>query len=227
MKQFPGNKLKEFKAFRKLTTSPKIQDFIDKIPINFEARGDTCRSPLMVLKHGEAHCMEGALLAAAILWYHGKRPLLLDLKTTGDDESHVVVLFRQGSRWGAISKTNHAVLRYRDPVYKSVRELAMSYFNEYFLNNGRKTLRKYSKPFDLTHLTQPSPSSRRGQEKSMLFSNPGEVVWINSKENLAWLAHKLDKSPHFDILTPSQIKHLRKADRIEVKASELKEWKSR
>ena len=204
MKQFPGNKLKEFKAFRKLTTSPKIQDFIDKISINFEARGDTCRSPLMVLKHGKAHCMEGALLAAAILWYHGKRPLLLDLKTTGDDESHVVVLFRQGGRWGAISKTNHAVLRYRDPVYKSVRELAMSYFNEYFLDNGTKTLRSYSSPFDLL---------RYGSN------------WLTSKDNLWQIVDDIDRCRHFKILDPGAVRHLRPADPIEIKAGRLTEWK--
>ncbi|OHA91287.1 MAG: hypothetical protein A2758_02375 [Candidatus Zambryskibacteria bacterium RIFCSPHIGHO2_01_FULL_49_18] len=212
---------------KNLSTPVKVQDFLNKLPFNFEKHGETHNSVEVSLKRNKAHCFEGALIAAAALALQGRRPLLLDLVTVRPDFDHVVALFKEGRYWGAISKTNHAVLRYRDPIYKSVRELAMSYFHEYFINNGRKTLRKYSKPFDLTHLTQPSPSSRRGQEKSMLFSNPGEVVWINSKENLAWLAHKLDKSPHFDILTPSQIKHLRKADRIEVKASELKEWKSR
>src|SRR3989344_3210239 len=137
MRPFPHLDQPEFAIFEKLTTPEKIQDFIDILPVNFEPNSDTSRSPLMTLREGRAHCMEGALIAASALWYHGEPPLLLDLKTTKGDDDHVVTLFKRHGRWGAISKTKHAVLRYRDAIYRSVRELVMSYFHEYFLDSGR------------------------------------------------------------------------------------------
>ena len=106
-------------------------------------------SPRRALREGKMHCFEGALLAATALWLRGEGPLLLDLKTK-DDFDHVVALYKKNDRWGAISKTNHATLRFRDPVYRTVRELAVSYFHEYFDNkSGKKTLRSYSRPLDL------------------------------------------------------------------------------
>lgn len=193
-------------TLKRFDTPQKIQSFLNRLPFNFEKHGQTHRSVAEALKRKKAHCFEGALIAAAALQLQGRPPLLLDLKTVRPDFDHVVALFKEGKYWGAISKTNHNVLRYRDPIYRDVRELAMSYFNEYFLADGTKTLRKYSKPFDL---------SKYG------------TVWIDSKENLVWLAHKLDKSPHANILTPKQVRNLRPADRIEVNASGLTEWKRR
>src|SRR3989344_2747747 len=108
MRRFPELDIKEFKIFAKLDSPHKVQDFLDKLPINFD---DVCRSPLMTLRQGTAHCMEGAMLAAAAFWYHRERPLLLDLKTAPGGEDHVVTLFRRGKYWGAVSKTNHSVLR--------------------------------------------------------------------------------------------------------------------
>ncbi|HET8948175.1 MAG TPA: hypothetical protein VFQ07_14450, partial [Candidatus Polarisedimenticolia bacterium] len=122
----------ERRLFRRLRTPAAIQDYLDRIPTNFETHGQTCRSPRGVVRAGVAHCLEAALLAAAAFWFHGRPPLLLDLKARRDDFDHVVAPFLERGRWGAISKTNHAVLRWRDPVYASVRELAMSYFHEYF-----------------------------------------------------------------------------------------------
>ena len=201
MRNFPDLQHKEFAIFKKLRSPAKIQDFLDAIPINFETEGETCRSPLITLKHKEAHCMEGALLAAAALWRHGERPLLLDLKSADDD--HVVTLFKYKTRWGAISKTNHAVLRWRDPVYKTVRELAMSYFNEYFLDNGRKTLRSFSTPFSLL---------RYGKS------------WLAAEENLWHIAADLDDSPHFNILANGAARRLRRADSLEIEAGKLTQW---
>ncbi len=141
---------KETKIFRKLSSPEKIQDFLDRLPVNFEKKGDTNLTVRKVLQEKKAHCMEGALLAAAALWFHGEPPLLLYLQATKADDDHVVTLFRKNGYWGALSKTNHAVLRYRDPIYKTTRELALSYYHEYFLNkNGEKTLLYYSKPFSL------------------------------------------------------------------------------
>ena len=102
-----------------------------------------------VLRHREAHCIEAALVAACALWIHGERPLVMHLDCAPSDYPHVVALFRRGRAWGAISKSNGAWLRYREPVYRSLRELAMSYFHEYFDRAGRKTLRSYSRAFDL------------------------------------------------------------------------------
>jgi hypothetical protein len=202
---------KYYKLLKRLNTPAKVQDFLNSLPFNFENRGDTNSSVEETLKRGSAQCFEGALVAAAALWIQGHKPLLLDLKALRPDFDHVVTIFRQPptgeSGWGAISKTNHAVLRYREPVYKSVRELAISYFHEYFLNNGRKTLRSFSEPFNLS----------KG-----IFDTTN---WLTSKENLAELAHKLDRSPHIQILTAKQIKNLRKADEIEIKAGNITEYR--
>lgn len=203
MQRFPNSQREEFKLFRKLDSPAKIQDFLDSMRINFELKRETCRSPLMALKHNEAHCMEGAMLAAAVLWYHGEKPLLLDLKANNNDDDHVVALFRQGNLWGAISKTNHAVLQYRDPIYKTIRELVLSYFNEYFLENGEKTLRWYSVPFDL-------------------LGYQGD--WLASRHNLWHLAADLDTSPHVAILDNGAARRLRKANALEIQASKLAQW---
>jgi hypothetical protein len=169
-----------------------------------EPKGETCSSPLRTLERGTAHCLEGALVAALALWMQGERPLLMDLKTTDDDVDHVVALFKQHGHWGAITKTNHAVLRYREPIYRSPRELAASYFHEYFLPNGKKTLRSFSLPFDL--------SRWRGD-------------WITSDEDLWSLERAIDRSPHRPLLTRSQVAGLRRADPVEIEAGEIREWK--
>jgi hypothetical protein len=206
MRRFPTLPHREFKALDKLNTPRKIQDFLDTLPINFETKGATCRSPLLTLRHREAHCMEGALLAAAALWRHGERPLLLDLRTVMRDFDHVAALFRVGGRWGAITKTNHAVLRYRDPVFRDVRELAMSYFNEYFMDDGVKTLRSYSAPFSLL---------------------PYDDAWLTAEKSVRHIADDLDVSPHRDILTRAAARRLRAADPIEIEVGKVTEWRKK
>ncbi|MEQ1561715.1 MAG: hypothetical protein ABL899_03295, partial [Nitrospira sp.] len=121
------------------------------------------------------------------------------------DYDHVVSVFRIDGFFGAISKTNHGVLRYREPVYKTVRELAMSYFHEYFLNNGQKTLREYSDPFDLNYFNK--------------------INWRTSEKDLSEIHEHLDKIKHHKILSQKQIKNLRKADKIEIEAGKLVEYK--
>jgi hypothetical protein len=197
--------VKEIKIFKKLNTPAKIQDFLNTLKPNFEKKGETCSSPRTTLARGTAHCLEGAYLAAAILWFHGEEPLLLDLKSSKKDFDHVVTLFKKDGIWGAISKTNHAVLRYREPVYESVRELAMSYFHEYFTNNdGKKTLQSFSKPFNLKKFGK---------------------SWITTGEDLWEIGAKLDDSPHTNIFPKNQNKYFRKADPIEIKAGKLVEFK--
>lgn len=187
---------------KKLRTPEKIQDFLNSLPFNREKGGETYHSVEKTLEAHSAHCFEGALVAAAALSMHGHKPLLMDLRTAKGDDDHVVALFRRGKFWGAISKTNHAVLRYREPIYKSPRELAMSYFHEYFDKRRRKTLRKFSKPFDLS---------------KTMFN------WITGEESLIELVNALDRSQHEEILPRGH--KLRKADKIEAKASEIEEYK--
>lgn len=214
MRQFPKSVFEkfpdDFSAFKKLRTPASVQDFLNSLEINFPGRRYTYASPLVVLQTGKAHCMEGAMLAAAALWYQGYAPLLLDLKTTDDDEDHVVALFKEGNCWGAVSKTNHAVLRYRDPVYRDPRELAMSYFNEYFLDSGVKTLRSYSAPFDLL-----AYGAKHGDD------------WLTSRGDLAAIAEALDFSKHFQIVSSAAARRLRRADRSEIEAGKIVEYKKK
>ena len=145
-----GLSLTAARTLARLATPQAIQDFLVDFPQNFEPEGDTARSVEETLKHRRAHCIEGAMVAAFALWLQGHPPLLLDF-SAHQDMDHVIAPFRVNGKWGAISKTNYVCLRWRDPVYRSVRELAMSYFHEY-AKGPRKTLRSYSKPYDLRRL---------------------------------------------------------------------------
>ncbi len=191
----------ELRIFRKLTTPSKIQDFLDTIPMNFQ---DTCLSPRMVLRERKAHCMEGAMVAAVALRLLGHKPLVIDLKSFSHDDDHVVAVFKEDGCWGAISKTNHGVLRYREPIYRSIRELAMSYFHEYFLDDGRKTLRSYTNPVNLSRF------DKRG--------------WMTAEKEVMYVSKYLDTVKHIPMLTKSQIAKLRPADKIERKMGRITEW---
>ena len=194
---------KELALLKKLDTPRKVQDFLETIPINFAPR--TCMSPRKVLRTRRAHCLEGAFLAALIFWIHREPPFLLDLVTADPDVDHVVALFRRRGKWGAVSKTNHAVLRYREPVYRTVRELALSYFHEYFLDNGKKTLRKFSDPFDIRKYAEPH--------------------WAVDEKNLWYLEGALDRSPHHAIFSSANARELRPADPVEIAAGKLTVWR--
>ncbi len=193
----------ELKILRKLDSPAKTQDFLNKLAINFEQNGATCMSPRRVLKTKKAHCLEGALLAACALQFHGHKPLLLDLRPIEPDVCHVVILFKAKGYWGGLSKTNHAVLRYREPVYKTVRELVMSYFHEYFLDSGKKMLRDYAGPIDLSR-----------------FDNR---QWQTSIKDVWYIDKYLNKVKHHTIVHPWQERQLRKADAIEIAAGKLVE----
>ena len=130
----------EHRLFARLDTPQKIQDFLDRLPANFEPDGDTVMSPRRVLQARIAHCAEGALFAAAALSFHGRQVWLMDIRALPRDQDHIVALFKERGAWGAISKTNHAILRWRDPIYASARELAMSYAHEYCLPSGKKSM---------------------------------------------------------------------------------------
>jgi hypothetical protein len=194
----------ELKILRKLSTPAKIQDYLDTLAFNLEKKEETLMSPRRVLKAGKAHCLEGALLAATALMLHGHKPLLLDFKTLPCDEEHVIALYKMNGYWGAISKTNHAILRFRDPIYKTVRELALSYFHEYYMfDDGKKTLRSYSAPFDLGTLG---------------------TSWITEEKDMWHISHALDAQKHFPIVPKENMRYVRDADTITIKSGQLVEW---
>jgi hypothetical protein len=195
----------EMAVLRNLYSPKKIQDFLNSLRQNFDSGNDTCMSPRMVLREKKCHCIEGAMLAAAAMRVNGRKPLVLDLKTNDQDLDHVIAVFREGGRWGAISKTNHPFLRYRDPVYRDIRELVMSYFNEYINDFGKLTLRSYSDPVDLS-----------------VFDGIG---WMTAEKDLWKIASYLDSVRHNKILTRSQIARLRMADKIKIEANDMVEWK--
>jgi len=136
------------RLLRSLSTPEKIQEFLDDLPYNKEESGDTCRSPRLVIEYNTAQCFEGALFAAAALRVNGKPPLILDLEAVRDDD-HVIAVYRTNGYWGAIGKSNYSGLRFRSPVYRTLRELALSYFEHYYNLRGEKTLRGYSRPVNL------------------------------------------------------------------------------
>ena len=205
----------EYKTLEHLTTPIKIQDFLDSLPMNWEKKGDTHMSPRRILREGKAHCIEGSLLAAAALWIHGEPPLIMNISPRegyGDDD-HVVALYKRGGCYGAISKTNHASIRFRDPVYRTPRELVLSYFHEWFMNStGEKILECYSKPLDLRRICAPSGAEKFNTE------------WITAEKNLWNIADALSVLPHYYLVPKGNWRYVRKADPMELKAGTLIEW---
>jgi len=195
---------KEKSLIKKLNTPAKIQDYLNSLKFNFEEGGETLKSPIYTLRTKSAHCMEGALLGAYMLSQHGFKPYIMYLKASKGDFDHVIAPFKIKGFWGALSKTNHAVLRYREPIYKNIRELVMSYFHEYFLDNGTKTLRQYS---------------------ALLNLNNFEKGWEVMDGDLWGVDEELDKIKHYDILPKNYIKKLRLADKVEIKAGKIVEYK--
>jgi hypothetical protein len=187
-----------------LRTPQDIQHFIVGLHANFEEEGDTLRSVRGVLRHRQAHCIEAAFTAACALWLQGLPPLLLDLTAKGDSD-HVIAVFKRGTGWGAISKSNHVWLRWRDPVYRSPRELVMSYFHEY-TNKQNKTLRSYSLPVDL----------RRFPNK----------MWVTNEEDCWDVGAALCDVRHFRILTRAQERRLLPRDETELRADDMVQYES-
>ena len=184
-------------------TARALQAYVDSIPINAERHGDTCYTVREVLHYGRAHCIEAALVAACALWLCGEPPLLLDLRARGDFD-HVVALFCRNGLWGAISKSNHVQLRGRNPVYRSLRELAMSYFHEYHNAHGERTLREYSRAFDLRKLDP--------------------KLWVSGEG--AWeVERRLDLTRHYRLFPVAQERLLSPIDAMERKAKRLVEYR--
>jgi len=194
----------EFAVLRRLDSPEKVQTFLFGLKQNFEPHGDTCRPVRVILRKRNAHCIEGAMLAACALWVNGRPPLLLDMRAERDFD-HVVALFRRNGCWGAISKTNGIGLRWRDPVYRSLRELAMSYLHEYYNKRDHKTLRTYSRPFDL----------RRVKPE----------LWVTA-ENGAWhLVDVLEATRHYKLMTHPQVRSLVRRDPFEREVGSLIQYR--
>jgi len=187
----------EMRLFQRLGSPIKIQRYLNRLAYDPDYGA---RSPRWVIKEKKAHCFEGALFAAAALRQLGHRPLLVDIRSWNDDD-HVLAVFKQRGRWGAVAKSNYTVLRFREPVYRSIRELVISYFDVYFNPIGQKTMRSYSLPFDLTQF------DRR--------------EWMTTDEDLEYIGEKLNATKHIPVLTPAMIRSLNPADRDLVKAGLL------
>jgi hypothetical protein len=194
----------EFACLRRLSTPQAIQSFLNSISINHEAGGETILSVREVLAQRRAHCIEAAFVAACALWIHGEPPAVMHLDCAPTDYPHVVALFRRAGNWGAISKSNGTPLRYRDPVYRSLRELAMSYFHEYSDKRGRKTLRSYSAAFDMRRI-EPE-------------------LWVTRSRNCLEVNDRLASARHYPLLTSRQQRLLNRRDAFERLAAKTVEY---
>lgn len=185
----------EMRILKSLSSPYRIQTFLDKTEYN----GTTeTRSPRYVISLNRSHCMEGALFAAACLENIGFPPLVLDMQSFNDDD-HVIAIFKVKGYWGAVAKSNFTTLRYREPVYRSLRELTMSYFDFYFNLNGEKSLRGFSLPQNLHRFDK--------------------INWRTTKEDLENIGYYLDKVKHFPVVSREQIKKLEIAGDYLIKSS--------
>ena len=174
----------EVNLLKKINTPFKIQKFLDDIRYNPVVE---CKSPRYVIKKRTAHCFEGALFAAAALQFHGYAPLVVDLVADNDDD-HVIAVFKYRNKWGAVAKSNCTTLKFREPLYYSIRELVMSYFDFYVNVDGIKTLRSYSRPVNINWLHSPD--------------------WVVSDQDLEDLGMKLFDYRHFPVVSPKEIRNL-------------------
>lgn len=181
----------EWRALRALRTPVGIQRALEAMPYHVAA---TAWSPRRVLRERTAHCLEGAVFAAAALRALGFLPLLLDLEAVQDTD-HVIAVYRQRGHWGAVGKSNFSGLRYREPVYRSVRELVLSYFESYVNLRGERTLRAYSRPINLARFDRTYPG------------------WMTSADDLWWIPEHLAGVPHTRLLTGAMTRSLSRVDR--------------
>ena len=187
----------ELHELEKLASPEAIQAYLDAMPYNDEI---TCRSPRRVLRDAKAHCMEGALFAAAALERLGYPPVLVDLRAERDDD-HIIALFRRDGRLGALAKSNFTGLRYRSPVHRTLRELVLSYFEDYFNPDGELTLRGYTRPLDLR-------TPRFGE-------------WRTREDDLDDIGEHMDTLPVRVLVTPAQARCLRRVPAAEMEAGLL------
>jgi hypothetical protein len=187
----------ELRLFGRLSSPIKIQLYLNRLAYDPDYGA---RSPRWIIKERKAHCFEGALLAAAALRQLGHRPRLVDIRSWNDDD-HVIAVFKERGHWGALAKSNFTVIRFREPVYRSLRELVMSYFDVYFNARGEKTMRSYSRPLELSQF-----DGRR---------------WMTTDEDLEYIGDKLNIIKHIPVMTRGMIRRLNRADKDLVKGGLL------
>jgi hypothetical protein len=180
---------KDARTLRALNTPAKIQRFLDALPYQY---ADTAWSPQRALRERKGHCLEGALLAASALLLNGRPPLLMDLEAVHDDD-HVIALYRERGLWGGIAKSNFAGLRFRAPIYRTLRELALSYFEHYYNLRGERTLRNYSRPVNLARLDSQD--------------------WMTSEEDVWCVADLLIAARHYPLFPAKVARTLPRLDR--------------
>jgi len=181
----------ELATLRRLDTPEKVQAYLDALRYNSEPDGDTVRSPRRVMRDRTAHCAEGALLAAAAFRVHGRPPLLVDLEAVRDDD-HVLAVYRERGLWGAVATSKFAGLRYRAPVYRTVRELVLSYFEHYYNWDGERTLRAYSRPVSLARFDR--------------------IGWMTAEEDLWPVVKHLEVISHTPLIPPAAARRLARLD---------------
>jgi len=183
----------EWRQLRALKTPAGVQKFLDELPYNLSF---TARSPKKVLDDRTASCLEGGIFGAAALRVIGFRSLIFDLEAEQDTD-HVVAIFKVRGHWGAVAKSNFTGCRYREPVYRSLRELAMSYFNIYFNLRGQRTLRRYSRPVNLARFDP--------------------LQWMTTEKPIWFIAEYLCEIPHISLLTSAMEKKLTRVDQRTVR----------
>jgi hypothetical protein len=189
---------KEKKLFYSLNSPARIQAFLDRIPY---CRKDYYRSPLSLLGGGRACCVDGALFAAAAMRRLGHTPRIIEMSSDGTDDDHVIAVYSRNGLWGAIAKSNFSGLRFREAVYRNLRELILSYFESYYNLQGKKTLRSYTVPLNLSAMDN--------------------IDWMTKDDNLNNIAKKLDRVRRFPLLTPQAVRSLSPVDPRSYKAGLL------
>jgi hypothetical protein len=185
LKLFTPAELRKLRSFKE---PYGIQRFLDDTPYHL---ADTAWSPRLVLRERTSHCLEGAIFAAAALRALGFPPLLIDFEAEHDTD-HVLALYRINGHWGAVAKSNYTGCRYREPVYRSLRELAMSYFNIYFNMRGERTLRNFSRPVNLARFDH--------------------LEWMTSARPIWFIPNYLCEIHHYELLRPGMVKRLHRID---------------
>jgi len=187
----------ELRLFRRLSSPAEIQRYLNRLAYDADYGA---RSPRWIIRERKAHCFEGAIFAAAALRQLGHPPRLVDIRSWNDDD-HVIAVFKERGHWGAVAKSNFTGIRSREPVYGSLRELVMSYFDFYFNSIGQKTMRSYSLPLDLSRFDDRS--------------------WMTTDEDLEYIGDELNIRKHIPVLTRSMIRKLNRVDPDLVKAGLL------
>ncbi len=193
-KDHDGFTPEELRSLRRLKDPYGIQRFLYDLPYHLT---DTAWSPRRVLREKTAHCLEGAIFAAAALRANGYPPLIIDFEAKRDTD-HVLAVYQFDGCWGAIAKSNFTGLRYREPVYRSLRELALSYFEDYFNLLGERTLRRYSAQVNLKRFDH--------------------LDWMTTEKPVWFIAEYLAKIHHFPLISRSQIHRLHRVDERSLRA---------